>query len=201
MAVILLMNVSISESKLVHSKMGLKPNQSLKQLQTLKEVGQYVYISWSKTFYAASYNHRKLRVQFWSHMLCQRSGVFFFLVCRGFIWFFFFFFLPSLFICDFTSSFCSHFSVSLLLLVSSLCFLWSRAESSQHRLKELYQHYQLALIHLANPLLFKGSVWYTVLALYFAKLFWELSPNSWNFAGIKLYYSLHLPRYRSMHFF
>lgn len=45
MAVILLMNISISESKLVHSKMGLKPNQSLKQLQTLKEVGQYVYIS------------------------------------------------------------------------------------------------------------------------------------------------------------
>lgn len=184
MAVILLMNTSISESKLLHSTMGLKPNQSLKQLQTLKEVGQYVYISWSKTFYAASYNHRKLKVQFWGHMFCQRPGVFFFFSLSRIYLILPFFFFPSLFICDLTSSFCSHFTVSLSLLVSSLCFLWSRAESSQHRLKELYQHYQLALIHLANPLLFKGSIWYTVMALYFAKLFWELSPNSWIFAGI-----------------
>lgn len=66
---------------------------------------------------------------------------------------------------------------------SHLCFLWSRVKSSQHRFKELYQHYQLILLHLANPLLFKDCIWYTVLAFFLAKLFGEPSPNFWNFAG------------------
>lgn len=185
MAVILLMNISISESKLVHSKMGLKPNQSLKQLQTLKEVGQYVYISWSKTFYAASYNHRKLKVQFWGHMLCQRPVFcfFFFSLSRIYLILLFFFFFPL-----YSSVISPPPSAHTSLL--AYCF-WS------HLSVFFGQELKAPNIDYKNYINIISWLWFTWQILYFSRvvfdilcwlftlqLFWELSPNSWNFAGI-----------------
>lgn len=152
MAVILLMNISISESKLVHlqdwfeAKPGVLSNFGL---------GRILYnlcmLAEAKPFMKPQTITESQ--DFSSGATCCIKGL-------GFINLLGIYLL--LFFCSLSSSVISpppaHTSLLAQCFWSSLSFLWSRVQSFQLRLKELYQHYQLDQIQLASSLLFKDDI-------------------------------------------